>query len=163
MKRVGYLAGAVGLAPAAMGFLAPTVAQGATAATAPSDQGKAVSLQHSGMLQAKRACAGNTAFTIPQDVHVKGHGWYAPNGIVDSFTCIGTVVVSLYYAKTFCKTASVVVSIPPGVSKWTDRLCGTAGHWAHHSFGIHENFSSYYFNITVCADSTYGALTCHTL
>jgi hypothetical protein len=176
MKRVHYLAGAIGLAPAALGLLTTQAAHAAdTTAAAPQHNVKTVSLHHvvragattaaatsssssassSGAVSpgiTGTACTGNTAFTIPKVANVKGHGWYA-NGTFDSWTCIGTVDVHLWFNKTFCKTA--ILSIKG--AKWSAVVCGSAGHGKSHAFPVHHVYNHVpTAGVNVCASSTYA-------
>jgi hypothetical protein len=146
MKRVHYLAGAVGLAPAAFGLVtgpaahaadAPAHAADVAAASAHAPRGvKTVSLHHIRRAAATAvaaassssssggtspaitggACGGNTLFRIPKLDNVKGHGWYR-NGPVDSYTCIGIVDVHLWFNKTMCKTADLSLHLGEGTSR----------------------------------------------
>ena len=137
MKRIRYLAGAAGLAPAAVGMaLAPGTAQAATSGVA--GPAKTVSLHHVLGSQAANAaavssgtssggvsghassanspdttagCTGNTAFHLPRKGSISGHGWYA-NGPFDSWTCVGTVDISMHFVhKGACKTAHLSLRV----------------------------------------------------
>jgi hypothetical protein len=183
MKRVRYLAGAAGLAPAAFGL---AVAPAAHAAGTDAGHVKTVSLHHvlahsaradaatSSSSSAQNspgattgaACNGNTYFRIPQRDDVRGHGWYA-NDALDVVTCIGTVVDRVYYAKNICKSVSLYVSTSKGGGGFfasTKSACGTAGHWKSVELGVHTKVGHTpgLEGVWVCAGSKYdaGHLTC---
>jgi hypothetical protein len=177
MKRVHYMAGTAGLVPAAIGmvaFPATATAGGTTSHT------KTVSLHHARTAPlttlaassspapstskaapgaspgvAAAGCTGADEFFLPKSGHIRGHGWFTANRLPYPSTCIGTVTVSLYFTKTFCK--STYVSVTDGAAARHNfgphRMCGQANHWDHTNFGIHRWFVA---DDTVCAFSTYG-------
>lgn len=156
MKRVRYLAGAIGLAtPAALGLTAPAHAASASPATG--------------------QCNGNSTVTIPHAGNVKGHGWYRTNLLGHVvFACIGTVDVSLYFTKgsvnnPFCKSASLALRRSPIDRPFWDRqhqVCGDDTHWFNTQFNVQQSWSvdiigGHANPISVCARSTYhAAYTC---
>ncbi len=89
MKRVRYVIGAAGLAPAALGMLAPGTA--AAAAQAPKITGKTVSLQHSSMGARPGAavashCVGSQHTSKSKPPFFIKY-WFIPG----NSTCVGTV------------------------------------------------------------------------
>jgi hypothetical protein len=153
VKRIRYLTGAVGLAPVAIGMALPAAANAATSAGAPSGV-KTVSLHHSGIrtVAAAVGCTGNTRHNFPQSGHIAGHFWATPH---HSSVCIGTVVVSLFFTKSFCKSAQASVI---GGTQSTDirkhrTICGVNGEWVTTSFSIHTLWDQ---DVSVCATSQYG-------
>jgi hypothetical protein len=171
MKRVRYLAGTAGLAPAVLGAAmakAPAAAHAAAApATAPV---KTVSLRHSGIRQPViglqsaaissstisppaspspnfPGCVGNTYLKLARTGNVRGHGWYANNAL-DSSTCIGTVDVYLRFnagtaSHLFCKDASLSIHTnrPNGHFVRTHKICGTKGTSPGTILLVHKEFS----------------------
>jgi hypothetical protein len=182
MKRMHYIAGAVGLAPAVLGI---AVAPAAGAATVtPAGSAKTVSLHHvlapttrANMAAASSSsstaaspdttagCKGNTYFHMARHNNLVGHGWYA-NSTLDFHTCIGTVDVYAKFNKTFCKNVTLGVSAS-GVQEWsrTHSVCGTAGRSVMTQFNVHD--SIYHLvgeGVAVCVSSTYDrAGTCSTV
>jgi hypothetical protein len=149
------LAGGAALAPAALGFALPTAAHAATAGPTTGGSVKAVSMHHTNAAPAA-GCTGTTAFTIPTQGEVRGHGWRTANGGSD---CIGTIVVSLKFTKgtaanKFCKNAIASVSATNQDYGKSHQVCGTAGNWVHTSFSVHKHF---FIPFNVCASSTYAA------
>lgn len=181
MKRMHYVAGAVGLVPAVLGMAVTPAIAGTSPATQAS-QAKTVSLHHVLPATARAnaaaasssssalaspgittGCKGNTWFHIPQNHDLKGHGWYA-NSTFDSFTCIGTVDVWVHFNKTFCKDVSLSV-YTTGFNSWYRKhsVCGTAGTSTMTQFNVHEEFQhvQHIQGVHVCAKSTYNqAGTC---
>jgi hypothetical protein len=121
-KRVRYLVGAAGLAPAALGVAYPATAQAST------------------------GCTGHVEFYLPEQVSihskalVKGHGWYTSetNGKV----CIGTVVVSVYTTVAGYDWPKVIFSDTSGHIYYSNGYKvkeSKVGTWVHRSFGIHSS------------------------
>lgn len=195
MKRAHYLAGAVGLATAALGA-APTAA---TAASIQPGTGsaKTVSLHPilgTGAAASKAAvssgassapassnpptipasspattagCKGNTVFKFPRHGDVRGHGWYG-NNWDDSYTCLGTIVVSTYFVHSNCKDVHLSWSWPSWPGGATrghsgpiyGRVCGAKGKWEGYSFGLHDDVHHLsHYGVSLYAGSTYGAHT----
>lgn len=177
MKRMHYMVGAIGLAPAAVGMaVTPAVASAATDAAG---HAKTVSLHHvlsttvrTNMAAASSSsstaaspdttagCTGNTWFRIPQNHDLKGYGWYA-NSTFDSYTCIGTVDVLVHFNKTLCKdvTLEAFTSRAPTWSR-THHVCGSAGFSKLTPFSVHQKFlhvpHSHGHGVHVCVSSTYN-------
>jgi hypothetical protein len=167
MKRVQYLVGAAGLAPAAFGVAAwpaAPAAAGAPQAAAPhagvalraGGQAKTVSLHHAGAVTPDASCTGKTEVNMKAVGNLRGHFWYTydavdVNGTFEAGTCIGTIVASMHFNKDLCKTVSVRVS-QAAASRFKN-ICGTAGHWYHMSWGLHRNIPSR--PISVCENSTF--------
>jgi hypothetical protein len=84
MKRVRTLAGAIGLAPLAIGAAVAPAAPKAAAAPAGAGNSKTVALSH-------RACAGSV-YAGTGNTNSRMHFWYTGEG--NGLTCIGTVVYS---------------------------------------------------------------------
>jgi|SRR5450755_2397248 hypothetical protein len=140
MKRVRYLAGAAGLAPAALGLAVPSAANAATTGTAVGT-GKTVSLQ------AAAGCTGHTEFYLAQAGPVRGHGWYTDNG---GNVCIGTVVVSVYTSQAGNDGPALFVEGANRSSYFSaTQVAGVVGKWEHHSFGVHRLFRR-----TACATAS---------
>ncbi len=178
MKRMHYVAGAVGLAPAALGMaVAPATASAAT--TSQAGHAKTVSLHHvlattarTNMTAASSSsstaaspditggCKGNTWFHIPQSHDLKGHGWYTNESLLDEKTCIGAVVVWAHFNKNFCK--DVTLRAYTSQSSWsrTHSVCGTAGYSTSTQFNVHQIFKhvghTHLLGVHVCATSTYN-------
>jgi hypothetical protein len=187
VKHVRVLACAAGLAPAAFCLaLTPVAAQAATASgagraaktvslhpltrTGAAARGAAaaassipVSSAGAGTVSPDSAgCAGHTPFTVPVNSTVKGHGWYT-DPFIGGTTCIGTVVVSLYFKNDNCKQAFLKITDPPDGQKFTaqHQVCGQAGHWADHAFPVHSSFGEE--TVRVSLHSTYGHNTTYTV
>jgi hypothetical protein len=176
VKRMHYMAGAVGLAPAALGLaIAPATAGAATPGQA--GHAKTVSLHHvlsttvrTNMAAASSSsstaaspdttggCTGNTYFRIPQSHDLKGHGWYANESLLDQHTCIGTVDIWVHFNKTFCKNVSLTAGVDEQWWSKTHYVCGTAGHSTMTQFNVHQNFSHIGIiqGVGVCVSSTYN-------
>jgi hypothetical protein len=130
MKRVKYAAGAVMLTPVALAV--PAVAQAATTTAASSTtQGKTVSMHGVGIRVHPDTCTGTNHVGIGAhpNSHAKGQFWetrFNPGSV-----CIGTIDVSLFFTKTFSKSASVTVNSVQGTQfVGIEEVHGTAGHWA---------------------------------
>jgi hypothetical protein len=165
MKRVRYMMGAAGLAPAAFGMAAlPVVtaaaapgANGQAAASVAGGQGKTVSLHHARAVTPDAGCTGHTEFTIARNGNIRGHGWYtngtekSPNGRIIKDVCIGTVVNSLNFTKSFCKTGSLDAS-GDHFYNLTRRICADKNLWVPISWGLHKIFTT---SVDVCIFSQY--------
>lgn len=141
MKKVRYLAGAVGLAPAAVVAAVPTAAQAAS--TAPGAHQKVVAL-HDASATPRAGCHGNKEFhfSTANNPRLRGHGWYR-TVTPDAVYCVGTVVISMKYNKSLSKAA--YVRINPGdpfnsSAKTTGLKWEPKGTWLHHSFAFQRNF-----------------------
>jgi hypothetical protein len=164
MKRVRYVAGAVALAPAAIGIALPVGAQAATTVGHASNNVKTVSLRHTGAVTTAldAGCTANTEFQLTQVNDKRGHGWFKYTDSYHKF-CIGTVVTSLRFAITFCKTVYLDVHGNAGSTYYGSRqICGHPAangtrEWFHTSFGVHESFAEPGY---VCMSSTYGSQRC---
>jgi hypothetical protein len=148
MKKVHYLAGAAGLAPAALGFALPTATYAAAASSAVS-QAKTVALHHTGVTPAA-GCTGTPEFFIPQSGHVKGHGFYATGG---GSVCIGTVKGVMFFTKeSFCKYVHLNIN---GINEGKAQACtgsGSINVWESANFKVHQWFRP---NAKVCLWSDY--------
>jgi hypothetical protein len=179
MKRIHYVLGAAGLAPIAAGLAAPAahaanvpsgaisrgkvvslhhtgmqgISRQATAATLAAVTSSSATTTTSASATTSPAataagCHGNTRVLIPKDGHVKGRLWYK-NGPFDSYTCIGTVDASLYYANSDCKWVDVSAGtysrdLHNYSTVWGPKrktVCGKVGKWVVEPFGIHESLS----------------------
>ena len=150
MKQVRYLAGAVGLAPLAIGLGAPPATASVQASSA--GGGKTVSLHQTGVTP-DTGCKGTALFSIPASGRVKGHGWYTYANATK--VCIGTVVESMHYDTANCKSARVAISNGTKVlwSRTHTNICGTAGGEKHTSFSVHQYFTG---QIWLWINSQYG-------
>lgn len=93
MKKVRYIVGAVGLAPAALAAVAPATAQAAATATATAT-GKTVSVQHSSSLNTD--CTGtvyHSAKSYSRNGRVNQKLWFWTRDL-DPRICVGTVADS---------------------------------------------------------------------
>jgi hypothetical protein len=158
MKKVRYLAGAAGLAPAVVGLALPTATYAAAAPSA-TGQAKTVSLYHTGAVPAA-GCTGSTEFYVPKSGHVEGHGWYATGG---GSVCIGTVVGKMYFTKSsFCKYVHLNIN---GTNMGSRKECtgsGSKSVWeSSGTFAVHKWFHGH---AKVCLWSTYQTFfTCKTV
>ncbi len=170
MKRVGYIAGALGLAPAAMGALTGAAAPAqAAVALIPNAHMKMVSLQHSGMKGAPPKppdCLGNTRVNMGGNGHIESaHFWYANSGL-DVYTCLGTTDVSVYWAHTDCKDVTLTVTYSnltgDAVGPWTKKVCEEADTLATVSF-VYRSWIEHVpgSNLELNVSSTYGAYETH--
>jgi hypothetical protein len=158
VKRVRYLAGAAGLAPAAFGMVTMPAAVGAVTPQAGTGHGKTVSVGHA---RVNTGCTGGTVHYLAShpDTNLYGHFWYTQHG---SKTCIGTLVLSVIYNKTICKTAGASERSPGG-SGWTQstgNYCGNKNTTYMWSFGVHKSIKG---PVSVCVGSTYGGPNCTTV
>jgi hypothetical protein len=145
MKRVHLLAGAAALAPVALGMTAQAAANAAVTSGRPATSAvpagardvKPVFLRHSAATP-DSSCVGDTEFTFGAG-HVRGHGWYTRDG---GKTCLGTVVLSLYFGKSFCKYGGIsVVGLTAGSYHQSAYYCGAKGFWVPTDFGVHQYFA----------------------
>jgi hypothetical protein len=171
LKRVGYIAGALGLTPMAMGALtaAAAPAQAAVALT-PNAHAKMVSLQHSGIKGAPPKppdCLGNTRVNMGGDGHITNAYFRYANSALDWWTCLGTTYVSVYWGYTDCKDITLTVTYSNvadnAVGPWTKQVCEEADTLATVSFVFrswigHVPGSSLELNVS----STFGADVAHT-
>jgi hypothetical protein len=106
MKRVRTLAGAVGLAPLAIGAAVAPAAPRAAAAPAAGGNAKTVSLSHA-------ACSGSVyAATTNTDDQSRMHLWYKGEG--NGLTCIGTVAYSEWSNSRAGEQMRIRIRVPPG-------------------------------------------------
>ncbi len=131
MKRVRYLAGIAGLVPAAI----------ATAPAAQAASARPAAVGHTGITAAPDTCYGNTYFTMPATGRVRGSGYYTDDD-VNYRVCVGTVTVSLYFNKTFCKKAYFGISGIDNLPIESRTVCGHAGKWSPTYFAVDRWFTS---------------------
>jgi hypothetical protein len=175
VKKVRYLAGIAGLAPAAAGMLLPATANAATNAAAHTAGHAAAAHQ-----PARSAAGTKTVSLRPGAVPAAGCGgkdganefassnggtqvseifWYTPDG---GLTCIGTVLIDVEYAKPGCKTWNVHIN---GAIRASRKICASSpvgdGYGGAGSVGIH----TYYSNpVQVCVGAANtGAYPCKTV
>lgn len=161
MKRIKMMAVAV---PAAAGIALPLAAPAAASAQAVRSHGKTVSV-FQGTVRPDTGCATSHEFHVTTNGNVSGHGW-AGNYASPFFTCIGTVVESLFFTKgtatnPFCKYANLSIKTfgPASITKFTGhrKLCGEAGTTQHTSWGIHQSYGKApASSIAVTMSSTYS-------
>lgn len=135
MKRVHYLAGAVGLAPVALGLAVPAT----TAAAATAAHGAETAASSTSVSPAFGNCTTSHYQTWTRKGNLRGHFWWAeqanPTG-VEGY-CVGTAVLSVYFTKNICKSTTVHFSGGPGTTyKRTLTACGTKSHWTKVDFGV---------------------------
>ena len=153
MKKVRYLAGVLGLAPVAAGFLIPGTALGASGSTAHADgsaiKAKTVSLNHTAMHRA--GCTGTIQASAYSNIYNSEQlfekFWYTTGG------CIGQVWTSNYVRG--CGDVRVRIWDGPHASILTTSQqvyqCGgsptNSFGWVAHRFAFHEYFGG---QIMVC-------------
>lgn len=146
MKRVGYIAGAVALAPTAFAAALPATAQAAPHHTTAQTRSllrvadaKKVALYHSGarpgltITPALSTCTATSEWNAgadPYSPYLLGdfYGWY--NVLTGHKICLGTVKVVNYFLHNNCRDDyfSVYYDSPPRwYPKGTVKVCGTAG------------------------------------
>jgi len=145
MKRVRYLAGAVGLAPAAALGLATPAAHPAPARRAAAP-GKTVSLRTTGVTP-DAGCGGKDGFTAPRDRDIKLHGWFTPHPL-HSKVCIGEVIVSVFFARPGRKSMTMSLRGSRDKTIWgpqNRRLHDPKSGWLKTGFGVHKSFGGLFF------------------
>jgi hypothetical protein len=181
MKRVHYLAGVVGLAPAAFGLAVGPAAHAADKAVpAPQQDAKTVSLHHvlrpgaaaatatsssSGVASVTSSnypaaspsttgCTTSLSANIAKYENLKGHFWFTDYG------CLGTVKARMHYNKNIskCVAASVFSGSSPHLHLGGKTACGagTKGHSLVFNLGFHRTFTPPFL---VCLFSTYHQTT----
>jgi hypothetical protein len=163
VKSVRYVAGVAGLAPAAFGMFGATAVHAAGTAPAPTTPGRAV-VEHGKLVSVRPAgvkpdtgCTGDTRWGTTNyspngdSTDVSAHFWWTQHG---DKTCIGTVVLSMTYNKSICKSGWAYIYWPSyEYSDFpTGKYCGKKGYTYGWDFGAHVSHSN---PITVCAASTY--------
>jgi hypothetical protein len=137
MKKVRYALGAVGLAPVALGILAPATAAAQTIAPS-AKTGKTVNL----VTSADAGCTGIKHHSTEHS-HLVESFWSAENG---GFTCIGTIKL-----RTSLRKYPVFVSIINHSGK--AGFCYESGRLNSHNsatFGCHRSFLRPFWVVGYC-------------
>jgi hypothetical protein len=144
MKRVRYLAGLVGLAPVAVGLLAPAGAHAATATPRlPRTSAKTVRLPDSRVVHPDTGCAGSIYRKIPRNDNISGWFWYAV--LPDNYVCIGTVDEKLYLGRSTVQELKInVEACYSGIclynSEYDYKDVYLRAPSTSYAFGIHGSF-----------------------
>jgi len=146
LKRVRYLFGVAGLAPAVAGVVIPAAAQ---AGTAHAPRVKTVSTHHTAVAN---GCQGQAGLSIPHRKNLKGEFWYFQTN--PHVLCIGSVRASMYYHVTVTKCEYVSILPAHESSGVQEQWCasGKGGQWLHQNKGFHRSFRA---PVSVCLQSTY--------
>jgi hypothetical protein len=139
MKKVRYLAGIVGIAPAVAGFIAPAAAHAATMTPTGDTRAKMVSLDAT--KPAATGCTGHTQVTAKNKRGTIKEKYWHTGG------CVGDVDESLHLVNmqggTLC--VNYIMNIyahgkHAGGQNWDH--CFTTSGWHEHTFFVHKRFAT---------------------